>query len=186
MRPLVFVWPYALVFWLVLFWAFSVEFMIVQRGRRSAAAPDSKDAGSIRVIMIGQFLGMLLAFPAASLRLFRFPAVAQVPAFSVGVALLIAASLLRRHCFRVLGEYFTGDVRARADQPVIDRGAYRFVRHPVVHRRHPDVHRHRHRPRQLGQRSDPDCCSLRRVLVSSVGRGARARRGDRRALCRTS
>ncbi len=130
MRPLVFVWPYAVVFWLVLFWAFSVEFMIVQRGRRSAAAPDSKDAGSIRVIMIGQFLGMLLAFPAASLRLFRFPAAAQVPAFSAGVALLIAASLLRRHCFRILGEYFTGDVRARADQPVIDRGAYRFVRHP--------------------------------------------------------
>jgi protein-S-isoprenylcysteine O-methyltransferase Ste14 len=31
---------------------------------------------------------------------------------------------------RVLGEYFTGDVRAREGQPVITTGAYRFVRHP--------------------------------------------------------
>jgi len=38
--------------------------------------------------------------------------------------------LLRRYCWRALGEYFTGDVKARADQPVIRSGPYRFVRHP--------------------------------------------------------
>ena len=62
MRPLPFVWPYALGFWLVVFWAFSVEFAIVQRAQRPAAAPQSPDAGSLRVIMIGQWIGMLLAF----------------------------------------------------------------------------------------------------------------------------
>lgn len=31
---------------------------------------------------------------------------------------------------RTLGEHFTGDVRARAGQPVIQRGPYRWVRHP--------------------------------------------------------
>jgi protein-S-isoprenylcysteine O-methyltransferase Ste14 len=30
----------------------------------------------------------------------------------------------------MLGKHFTGNVRAAADQPVIDRGAYRWVRHP--------------------------------------------------------
>jgi protein-S-isoprenylcysteine O-methyltransferase Ste14 len=130
MRPLPFVWPYALVFWLVVFWAFSVEFAIIQRARRTAADPQSKDAGSMRVIMIGQWIGMLLAFSIAWIRPLRVPAAANVPVFCAGTAVIIAASLLRRHCFRVLGEYFTGDVRARADQPVIDRGAYRWVRHP--------------------------------------------------------
>ncbi len=130
MRPLVFVWPYAVVFWLVFFWAFSIEFAIVQRARRAAGDPQSKDAGSMRVIMVGQGIGVLLAFPIAWVRALRFPAAANVPALYAGTAILIAASLLRRHCFRVLGEYFTGDVRARVDQPVIDRGAYRWVRHP--------------------------------------------------------
>ena len=43
---------------------------------------------------------------------------------------MILGSLLRRWCFRTLGQYFTGDVKARADQPVIRTGPYRFVRHP--------------------------------------------------------
>ena len=42
----------------------------------------------------------------------------------------MCGSLLRRHCWRVLGNHFTGDVKAFADQPVIDHGAYRWVRHP--------------------------------------------------------
>jgi protein-S-isoprenylcysteine O-methyltransferase Ste14 len=130
MRPLLFVWPYAIVFWVVFFWAFSVEFGILQRARRAAADPQSKDAGSMRVIMIGQWIALLLAFPVAWVQALRLPAAANVPAFCAGTAMIIAASLLRRHCFRVLGEYFTGDVRASADQPVIDRGAYRWVRHP--------------------------------------------------------
>lgn len=130
MRPLIFVWPYAVVFWPAFFWAFSIEFAIVQRARRTAGDPQSKDAGSMRVIMIGQSIGILLAFPIAWVRVLRFPAAAEVPALYAGTVILIAASLLRRHCFRVLGEYFTGDVRARVDQPVIDRGAYRWVRHP--------------------------------------------------------
>ena len=44
--------------------------------------------------------------------------------------MLIGASLLRRHCFRMLGDYFTLDVRAHNEQHVIDRGAYSWVRHP--------------------------------------------------------
>jgi protein-S-isoprenylcysteine O-methyltransferase Ste14 len=30
----------------------------------------------------------------------------------------------------MLGKHFTGNVKASADQPVIERGAYRWVRHP--------------------------------------------------------
>ena len=44
--------------------------------------------------------------------------------------MILFGSLLRRYCFRTLGEYFAGDVKARADQPVISSGPYRLVRHP--------------------------------------------------------
>ena len=44
--------------------------------------------------------------------------------------MILLGSLLRRYCWRVLGEYFTGDVTAKPDQPVITSGPYRLVRHP--------------------------------------------------------
>ena len=130
MRSLVFVWPYALVFWLIYAWAFAPEFAIVRRSSRAAAEIGSKDSGSLRFILFGMWLGLLLSFPIAVVKVLRFPPAANQAAFFTGTALLIAGSLLRRHCWRVLGEHFTGDVRANADQPVIDRGAYRWVRHP--------------------------------------------------------
>src|SRR5205085_5207086 len=50
--------------------------------------------------------------------------------FWIGTVLLIAGSALRRHCFHVLGKFFTGAVMVQSDHAVVDRGAYRWVRHP--------------------------------------------------------
>jgi protein-S-isoprenylcysteine O-methyltransferase Ste14 len=47
-----------------------------------------------------------------------------------GTGLLVAGSLLRRYCFRTLGKYFTAAVTISTDQPVIDKGPYRWIRHP--------------------------------------------------------
>src|SRR5258706_15204579 len=76
------------------------------------------------------WIALLLAFPLAFVRAWSFPPGAQLPMFAVGLSILVLGSLLRRYCFRTLGQYFTGDVRARADQPVIRTGPYRLVRHP--------------------------------------------------------
>ena len=130
MRPLPFVWPYALIFWAVYIWAFLPEWKVVQGGIEGAKGPDSKDSGSMRVLLGGMWIALLLAFPLAFVRTGAFPQGAQLPIFAVGLSTLIVGSLLRRYCFRTLGQYFTGDVRARADQPVIRTGPYRLVRHP--------------------------------------------------------
>ena len=130
MRPLVFVLPHALVFWAIDLWAFAPEFAIVARARKAAAENSSKDSGSLQLIVMGMWVGMLISFPISFVRPLRFPLWIVPPAFYIGSGTLLAGSLLRRHCWRVLGEYFTGEVRARTNQPVIDRGAYRWVRHP--------------------------------------------------------
>ena len=130
MRPLVFVWPYALIFWIVYLWAFAPEAAIVFRSARAASESNSKDSGSLRLIVLGMWIGLFVSFPMAFVKVFRFPSALNLAGFCAGTGMLIAGSLLRRHCFRVLGEYFTGDVKARADQPVVNRGAYRWVRHP--------------------------------------------------------
>jgi len=51
MRPLPFVWPYWPLFWAAWIRAFSPEFRIVRKVRKSAAHSDSPDAGSVRVLM---------------------------------------------------------------------------------------------------------------------------------------
>ncbi len=130
MRPLPFVWPYALVYWAIYAWTFSPEMKIVQDARKSVKRPDSQDRGSITWLLTVQMIALFIAYPIAFIRAWSFPERAQLPLFVVGILLMVSGSLLRRYCWRTLGKYFTGDVQAQRDQPVIRSGPYRWVRHP--------------------------------------------------------
>jgi protein-S-isoprenylcysteine O-methyltransferase Ste14 len=55
---------------------------------------------------------------------------ARRPLFGVGLALMCAGIALRQWAIAVLGRYFTVDVRVQEGQTVVDRGPYRWVRHP--------------------------------------------------------
>ena len=121
---MIFTWPYALAFWVVFIWAFAPEFTVVHKAKGSAT-----DAGSRQIIMIGNQVAAFVGFGAAWVfrgAAMRFP----FALFWTGTAMLVGGSLLRRHCFRVLGKLFTGAVMVQADHVVVDRGAYRWVRHP--------------------------------------------------------
>ncbi len=126
MRPLAFTWPHAAAFWAVYVWAFYPEFGIIRRANRTQTATDAK---SLQVIILGMWLALLAAFPLAWIGSLQFRA-GRVPLFYAGLAVLASGSLLRRHCWRMLGESFTGDVRAHAEQRIVTRGAYAVLRHP--------------------------------------------------------
>jgi protein-S-isoprenylcysteine O-methyltransferase Ste14 len=130
MRPPVFVWPYGVVFWVVFVWAFWPELILLVGARKSAERRESKDAGSLRLVTFGMSAALFAAFPLAYVQGLRFTRVPDLVALIAGTVVLALGSLLRRHCWRTLGRYFTFDVQARADQPVIQQGAYRWVRHP--------------------------------------------------------
>ena len=127
MKPLPFTWPYAVVFWLVMVWAFLPEFGVIRRARHTG---NTTDARSLQLIMVGMNLAFFAGFFIAWLPVLRISRSIVVPVFWIGIALMISGSLLRRHCFRMLGESFTGDVRASPDQQVVTRGAYSLLRHP--------------------------------------------------------
>lgn len=127
MRPLPYVRPFALLFWVVFAWAYFPEFAIVRSAQKNQGKTDSK---SLQVIMAGQSIAFFLAFPLAWVPALQFSPEYRVAWFFAGVVSMVAGSLLRRHCWRMLGTSFTGDVRAHAGQQVIQRGAYRWVRHP--------------------------------------------------------
>jgi protein-S-isoprenylcysteine O-methyltransferase Ste14 len=126
MRPLPFVWPYAAVFWVASLWAFGPEVGIIRRARRAVG---TKDAKSLQVILFGQGVASVAAFPLAWVPAFQFQG-HRAGVFALGVAVLISGALLRRHCWRMLGSSFTGEVRASSDQEVVTRGAYAILRHP--------------------------------------------------------
>lgn len=128
--PLAFTWPYAVAFGAVYAWTFVPEFRIVRQAAADARRPDSLDAGSYRLIRTGSGLANMAAFNLAFVRGWQVASPWREWWFGVGLVVIVLGSLLRRHCWSVLGEHFKGAVTVRADQPVIDRGAYRLIRHP--------------------------------------------------------
>jgi protein-S-isoprenylcysteine O-methyltransferase Ste14 len=124
--PPVFAYPEAVLFWIVFFWSFYLE--IRHSGIVAGAPSNPQDAGTHRLINIGSDLALFLAFPVSFLPWF----VITHPrlALAVGTGLLIAGSLFRRYCMRILGKYFTAAVIVTPDQPVIEAGPYRWIRHP--------------------------------------------------------
>jgi protein-S-isoprenylcysteine O-methyltransferase Ste14 len=127
--PLPFTWPWSLLYWSVYAWVFLPEMLLLRRTPRGANAP-AEDAGSLRVLTVAFGLAMFSAFLIASrVRDTRLPGPPSLWLL-LGLVVMVAGSLLRRHCFRVLGAFFTGTVTIQKDHRVIDSGAYRFVRHP--------------------------------------------------------
>jgi protein-S-isoprenylcysteine O-methyltransferase Ste14 len=127
MTPLPYVWPYAPVFWVVFLWVFVPEARIIRRAQRTAGPTDAR---SVQVIMYGMWAAFFAAFSLCWVRALQFPPAYGAVAFFTGVAVLIAGGLLRRHCWRMLGTSFTGDVRASSGQQIVTRGAYAILRHP--------------------------------------------------------
>jgi protein-S-isoprenylcysteine O-methyltransferase len=55
---------------------------------------------------------------------------ARWPLFVVGLTLMATGLFVRQWAIFVLGRFFTVDVRVHPNQTVVDRGPYRWVRHP--------------------------------------------------------
>jgi protein-S-isoprenylcysteine O-methyltransferase Ste14 len=127
MKPVAYTSPYAWIFWAIFLFAYLPEFRLIARTRRSTGA--KADRGSMQLIMLAGWFGMMGAFVVAGISMFVIEH-GQKILFTLGLAMMLGGSLLRRHCFRMLGQHFTGDVRTAEDQPVIEKGAYRWVRHP--------------------------------------------------------
>lgn len=131
-RPLLFSYPYAVIFGAV----FVVNFLqerrrFVRQQAREGAGESLQDQGSkglmIQGIQFASGLAVLLALfvPSATI----LPG-HQEKVFWTGIGLMLSSMILREHCFRMLGDHFNPIVSVQARQPIIKRGAYKWVRHP--------------------------------------------------------
>lgn len=129
--PLIFIIPFAPIFWTAYVWAFYVsEWQVIKKTYADSLQANVQNYDTRESPKYLMFLSQVVAFVVAFIEPLRFDVLISNALFWIGVVVLIGASLLRRHCFRMLGEYFTLDVQVEKEQLVIERGAYSLVRHP--------------------------------------------------------
>ena len=131
LKPIPFTWPLGAACWLIVLWAYWPEFRILRDASRSQRQADaaSRDP-SLQPLVMGQRIVLTLAILVAVF----VPRLAMQQhrevVYVAGLLIIVAGSLLRRHCFRILGQDFRGAVTVRPGQTVVERGAYRLLRHP--------------------------------------------------------
>jgi protein-S-isoprenylcysteine O-methyltransferase Ste14 len=130
-HPLIFVWPEALLFWTTLAWVYLMEGRQLQRRRAVSGGYEGSDRYSGLFISVGS---TMLQLGAVALAYFEPASMGEDrvhTAFYVGLVVTISGTLLRMHCWKMLGEFFTHTVTIASNHQVINIGAYRFLRHPA-------------------------------------------------------
>jgi protein-S-isoprenylcysteine O-methyltransferase len=111
-------------------------FLVVQRVMRRGGQARSlrtlaADRGSTRLLGAAFLLGALALVAAPALNARGLGAVGQRPVIGwAGVAVMVGGLGLRLWSQAVLGRYYTTTLRHAADQPILEAGPYRLVRHP--------------------------------------------------------
>jgi protein-S-isoprenylcysteine O-methyltransferase Ste14 len=130
LRPLPFVnTTYASIFWITyVLWI--VPEIIASKRKAPQLSSRSEDRGSYLLLMMLLWIGIASDFslcflmPQAAIRTDR------VAVFYIGIGLMFAGMALRLYSIVLLGRYFTFSVAVHTEQPVIEAGPYRYIRHP--------------------------------------------------------
>jgi protein-S-isoprenylcysteine O-methyltransferase Ste14 len=88
------------------------------------------DRGSLLVVVASVYVGLFAGFELAGKDHAAAIADGRWPLFVVGIVLMCVGIVVRQWSVALLGELFTVDVRVHAGQTVVERGPYRWVRHP--------------------------------------------------------
>ena len=98
--------------------------------QNTVSGAQTRDRASRFVLLISIFvvifLGIRAAFNASQ---FAIPG-DRMLIFDIGIFLILAGAAFRWYSIWVLGKFFTRVVSIQAGQTVVEKGPYRFIRHP--------------------------------------------------------
>jgi protein-S-isoprenylcysteine O-methyltransferase len=111
----------------VLFAVSEIALAVVKRS--GARATSHEDRGSMRALWISILFGMALGFAAQWVRAAHIHAPVIV-IDRIALCLLLAGLALRWTAILTLGRLFTVDVAIQSGHVVVEKGLYRWMRHP--------------------------------------------------------
>jgi len=114
-------------FAVILFPVFEITLARIKRA--NAHTSQLEDRGSLRLLWVAITAGVVLAVAVQWVPSARLQGSAEPYRF-VGSGLILAGLALRLVSILTLGRLFTVNVAIHSDHPVVERGPYRFVRHP--------------------------------------------------------
>jgi protein-S-isoprenylcysteine O-methyltransferase Ste14 len=122
--------PVAIPFWIIFLWARATERRILLRTRRLHDPAADLDKGSWPLINHGWRVVRLAALAVALVTPPWTGGVGRNALYCSGLVLMIIGALVRQHSIRMLGDYFTYQVKVSESREIIKRGIYKWVRHP--------------------------------------------------------
>jgi protein-S-isoprenylcysteine O-methyltransferase Ste14 len=105
------------------------EIVLVVIRRAAPATSRVEDRGSTRLLWAAVALGVGFAIAGQTVPSARLPGSVRM-LHLLALVLLVAGLSIRWLAILTLGRFFTVNVAIQAEQPVIQSGPYRFVRHP--------------------------------------------------------
>jgi protein-S-isoprenylcysteine O-methyltransferase Ste14 len=123
----------ALLYWVAFYFYAILEMIggITQRRRVRRREATRVDRGSFCWMFAGIGVSLTAGFLLTQIAPWAdFPG-SQVLPVVAGALLILLGTAFRWYAIRTLGRYFTRDVAVSADQPVVQAGPYRWIRHPA-------------------------------------------------------
>jgi protein-S-isoprenylcysteine O-methyltransferase len=120
---------FALVFWGACALWILLE-VIAWRIKRSADSSKTRDQGSLTLVAFLWWTGIAIGFLLSSLLPQAAISWKRTSLFFIGIGLMLVGIVVRWYSAAVLGKYFTFDVAIQRGQRLVEKGPYRYVRHP--------------------------------------------------------
>lgn len=130
MTPLAFDQPVARVVFDVVLLVFVVGEFAIRVATTRNRAKGTTEWTSLVVVIVGFGLGIAGGILIALRLTWAAIPVGRLALFIAGIGLMVLGLALRAWSVIVLGRNFTVYVQVRAEQPVVDSGPYRLLRHP--------------------------------------------------------
>ena len=100
--------------------------IIIPNIRRGGTTVHRKDRGSGLFLFAMLFISIAIAYYFAGANIAMLPSWVFYP----GIILMILGIIFRQWSIAVLGRFFSATVGTQEGQKVVNRGPYRFIRHP--------------------------------------------------------
>jgi protein-S-isoprenylcysteine O-methyltransferase Ste14 len=122
--------PAYLVVWIVTYWLGFMPEVVLSLLLRSKRTAQKLDRGSKLFVIVAANLAILIGFFVV----FAFPGFSinahWKANFGAGIVLWLSGAFFRFYSMLTLGRFFTYDVAISAGQSLVERGPYRWLRHP--------------------------------------------------------